>query len=235
VGALVADGEGRGCAASAGCPCAGGKSGAETSPHADKLSRRMRSLKGAGGGGSGGQGEAQEGEEGAQARGEDAPLPAGSHRSVVRSRRGRGAGTTALPPAGGRQQGGGMQGAAQGGGGPRSDADASAAVLRMAMKELEIRWTDLKLLDKIGQGSYGMVYKAEWQGTDVAVKVFLEQELHSEALQEFRAEVAIMLRVRHPNLVFLMGAVTRPPTSPSSPNSAPAGPSSASCRGPQGS
>lgn len=198
-----------------GAPAQGPPPEAGEPPPSDRLSRRMRSLKGAGGG-PGAEGGAQEGEEGAEAEGQDVlagPRPAGSHRSVMRSRRGRGAGSTAAPPAGGKQQGGGgVQGVVQGGAvGGRSEAESNAAMLRIAMKELEIRWTDLKLLDKIGQGSYGMVYKAEWQGTDVAVKVFLEQELHSEALQEFRAEVAIMLRVRHPNLVFLMGAVTRPP------------------------
>jgi len=45
----------------------------------------------------------------------------------------------------------------------------------------------------------------------VAVKVFLDQDLKVEALDEFRREVAIMRRLRHPNVVLFMGAVTVPP------------------------
>ncbi|CAI7904891.1 unnamed protein product, partial [Closterium sp. NIES-53] len=59
--------------------------------------------------------------------------------------------------------------------------------------------------------SYGTVYRAEWQGSDVAVKVFLDQDLGSHALEDFRTEVAIMFKARHPNVLYLMGAVTRPP------------------------
>jgi serine/threonine protein kinase len=46
---------------------------------------------------------------------------------------------------------------------------------------------------------------------DVAVKVFLDQHVQMEAIEEFKAEVAIMRRLRHPNVVLFMGAVTKPP------------------------
>jgi serine/threonine protein kinase len=45
----------------------------------------------------------------------------------------------------------------------------------------------------------------------VAVKVFLDQHVQMEAIEEFKAEVAIMRRLRHPNVVLFMGAVTKPP------------------------
>jgi serine/threonine protein kinase len=45
----------------------------------------------------------------------------------------------------------------------------------------------------------------------VAVKKFLDQDLTGEALEEFRSEVRIMKKLRHPNIVLFMGAVTRPP------------------------
>jgi serine/threonine protein kinase len=60
-------------------------------------------------------------------------------------------------------------------------------------------------------GSYGKVFRADWQGSDVAVKVFLDQHVKAEAIEEFKAEVAIMQRLRHPNVVLFMGAVTNPP------------------------
>ncbi|XP_072983153.1 probable serine/threonine-protein kinase SIS8 isoform X2 [Typha latifolia] len=82
--------------------------------------------------------------------------------------------------------------------------------------EWEIRWEDLQIGERIGLGSYGEVYKADWHGTEVAVKKFLDQDLSGDALEQFRCEfwlmqVKIMLRLRHPNVVLFMGAVTRPP------------------------
>ncbi|KAM0001523.1 putative protein kinase TKL-CTR1-DRK-2 family [Helianthus debilis subsp. tardiflorus] len=55
------------------------------------------------------------------------------------------------------------------------------------------------------------VYHADWNGTEVAVKKFLDQDFSGAALAEFRREVRIMQRLRHPNVVLFMGAVTRPP------------------------
>ncbi|KAF8772565.1 hypothetical protein HU200_005523 [Digitaria exilis] len=73
--------------------------------------------------------------------------------------------------------------------------------------EFEIQWEDLTL----GERSFGEVYRGEWHGTEVAVKKFLQQDISSDALEEFRTEVGIMRRLRHPNVVLFMGAVTRVP------------------------
>ncbi|KAI3955234.1 hypothetical protein MKW98_020867 [Papaver atlanticum] len=77
--------------------------------------------------------------------------------------------------------------------------------------EWEIPWEDIQTGERIGLGSYGEVYHADWNGTEVAVKKFLDQDLCGDALEQFRCEVRIMLRLRHPNVVLFMGAVTRPP------------------------
>ncbi|CAE5956910.1 unnamed protein product [Arabidopsis arenosa] len=77
--------------------------------------------------------------------------------------------------------------------------------------ECEIPWNDLVIGERIGLGSYGEVYHADWHGTEVAVKKFLDQDFSGAALAEFRSEVRIMRRLRHPNVVFFLGAVTRPP------------------------
>ncbi|KAL2325434.1 hypothetical protein Fmac_024492 [Flemingia macrophylla] len=77
--------------------------------------------------------------------------------------------------------------------------------------ECEIPWEDLLLGERIGIGSYGEVYHADWNGTEVAVKKFLDQDFSGAALSEFKREVRIMRRLRHPNIVLFMGAVTRPP------------------------
>ncbi|XP_042038813.1 probable serine/threonine-protein kinase SIS8 [Salvia splendens] len=75
----------------------------------------------------------------------------------------------------------------------------------------EMLWEDLQIGERIGIGSYGEVYRAEWNGTEVAVKRFMKQDISGDALAQFRCEVEIMLRLRHPNIVLFMGAVLRPP------------------------
>jgi serine/threonine-protein kinase CTR1 len=83
--------------------------------------------------------------------------------------------------------------------------------LSLAKEDLDIPWSDLDLKEKIGAGSFGTVHLAEWNGMDVAVKILMEQDLHAERFREFLSEVSIMKRLRHPNIVLLLGAVTHPP------------------------
>ncbi|RAL42562.1 hypothetical protein DM860_011180 [Cuscuta australis] len=77
--------------------------------------------------------------------------------------------------------------------------------------ECEIPWEEIVIGERIGLGSYGEVYRGDWHGTEVAVKKFLDQDITGESLEEFKSEVRIMKRLRHPNVVLFMGAVTRPP------------------------
>ncbi|CAN6449536.1 unnamed protein product [Victoria cruziana] len=81
----------------------------------------------------------------------------------------------------------------------------------LAMDWLEISWDDLHIKERVGAGSFGTVHRAEWHGSDVAVKVLSDQDFNEDQLREFLREVAIMKRVRHPNVVLFMGAVTKRP------------------------
>ncbi|CAN6469022.1 unnamed protein product [Victoria cruziana] len=76
--------------------------------------------------------------------------------------------------------------------------------------DYEILWEDLVIGEQIGQGSCGSVYHALWYGSDVAVKVFAKQEYSEEIIESFRQEVLLMKRLRHPNVLLFMGAVTSP-------------------------
>ncbi|KAI9097644.1 hypothetical protein K1719_025415 [Acacia pycnantha] len=81
----------------------------------------------------------------------------------------------------------------------------------LAMDWLEIPWDDLRIKERVGAGSFGTVHRGEWHGSDVAVKVLSIQDFREDQLKEFLREVAIMKRVRHPNVVLFMGAVTKRP------------------------
>ncbi|KAG6744133.1 hypothetical protein POTOM_052843 [Populus tomentosa] len=83
--------------------------------------------------------------------------------------------------------------------------------LSLDVEDLDIPWSDLVLKERIGAGSFGTVHRADWHGSDVAVKILMEQDFHAEHFKEFLREVAIMKRLRHPNIVLFMGAVTQPP------------------------
>ncbi|WOL03471.1 serine/threonine-protein kinase CTR1 [Canna indica] len=97
-----------------------------------------------------------------------------------------------------------MEDSKQGGNKPSND-------IGLAVDDLEIPWTELVLKERIGAGSFGTVHRADWHGSDVAVKILMEQDFHPERLREFLREVAIMKSLRHPNIVLFMGAVTEPP------------------------
>ncbi|XP_075078643.1 serine/threonine-protein kinase CTR1 [Nicotiana tabacum] len=83
--------------------------------------------------------------------------------------------------------------------------------LALEVEEFDIPWEDLVLKERIGAGSFGTVHRADWNGSDVAVKILMEQDFHAERFKEFLREVAIMKRLRHPNIVLFMGAVTQRP------------------------
>lgn len=75
---------------------------------------------------------------------------------------------------------------------------------------------DIKLSDKIGDGSFGVVMKAQWTQANhkgvkpVAVKI-LKQEVLLRALEDFAKEVNAMHQLRHPNLIRLYGIVLSSP------------------------
>lgn len=77
------------------------------------------------------------------------------------------------------------------------------------------RWVieadDLHLEEKVGMGSYGMVYRARWKGINVAVKRFVRQKLDERLMLEFRAEVALLSELHHPNIVLFIGTHTHAP------------------------
>ncbi|KGN51950.1 integrin-linked protein kinase 1 [Cucumis sativus] len=61
----------------------------------------------------------------------------------------------------------------------------------------------------IGKGSFGEILKAYWRGTPVAVKRILPSLSDDRlVIQDFRHEVNLLVKLRHPNIVQFLGAVT---------------------------
>ncbi|KAK2664648.1 hypothetical protein Ddye_003222 [Dipteronia dyeriana] len=83
----------------------------------------------------------------------------------------------------------------------KGDAESNCIV------DCEIHWEDLLLGDEIGQGSYAVVYRGMWNGSDVAVKVYFGNEYSEGTIDNYQKEVDIMKKLRHPNVLLFMGAV----------------------------
>ncbi|KAM7255687.1 hypothetical protein ACFE04_008585 [Oxalis oulophora] len=75
---------------------------------------------------------------------------------------------------------------------------------RYSIEEIEYATAYFSNDNKIGEGGYGPVYKAKLDHTAVAIKV-LRPDL-SEGLKQFHQEVDVLSRIRHPNMVLLLGA-----------------------------
>ncbi|KAD2804115.1 hypothetical protein E3N88_37492 [Mikania micrantha] len=61
----------------------------------------------------------------------------------------------------------------------------------------------------IGKGSFGEIVRACWRGTPVAVKRILPSLSDDKlVIQDFRHEVNLLVKLRHPNIVQFLGAVT---------------------------
>lgn len=76
----------------------------------------------------------------------------------------------------------------------------------VSLKEWDIPFDDLEILEKIGDGRFGTVHRAQWHGA-VAVKLLKENYLDNEA---FILEVATFKKTRHENVVLFMGACIKP-------------------------
>ncbi|CAK9142355.1 unnamed protein product [Ilex paraguariensis] len=61
----------------------------------------------------------------------------------------------------------------------------------------------------IGKGSFGEILKACWRATPVAIKRILPNLSDDRlVIQDFRHEVNLLVKLRHPNIVQFLGAVT---------------------------
>lgn len=76
------------------------------------------------------------------------------------------------------------------------------------LKDVFVKYEEIKIEDKIGEGSFGEVFKASFRGAQVALKKLrnpMFMQLTTSDIEEFRKEAYMMSRLRHPNIVLVMG------------------------------
>ncbi|XP_020098528.1 serine/threonine-protein kinase EDR1-like isoform X4 [Ananas comosus] len=81
----------------------------------------------------------------------------------------------------------------------------------LPFEEWNIDFSELTVGTRVGIGFFGEVFRGIWNGTDVAIKVFLEQDLTPENMEDFCNEIYILSRLRHPNVILFLGACMKPP------------------------
>ncbi|EEH59003.1 uncharacterized protein MICPUCDRAFT_45380 [Micromonas pusilla CCMP1545] len=79
--------------------------------------------------------------------------------------------------------------------------------------EWEIQEAQLSFKEKIASGAFGVLYRGGYCGQEVAIKVLKtgEKSSQEEVYREFAQELSILRKVRHRNIVQLIGAMTKPP------------------------
>ncbi|XP_067119098.1 kinase suppressor of Ras 2-like isoform X2 [Centruroides vittatus] len=96
-----------------------------------------------------------------------------------------------------------------------SDVDASERSWprqnSLSLREWDIPYDELEIIDRLGTGRFGTVYKGNWHGS-VAIKVLnMDHVDDKKTLETFKQEVATFRKTRHENLVLFMGACMNPP------------------------
>jgi len=65
----------------------------------------------------------------------------------------------------------------------------TSSKMHIEFSALEIKMNELKILEKLGKGAYGVVFKASYRKSNVAVKML---EIETEGLEEFLKEAITM-------------------------------------------
>nr|WP_315207164.1 leucine-rich repeat-containing protein kinase family protein [uncultured Albidiferax sp.] len=92
---------------------------------------------------------------------------------------------------------------------PRLAWLARAGTPQVPASDNAIRWSDLALQHRLGEGASGVIHQAEWQGEPVAVKLF-KGEVTSDGWPQ--SELAACLAVAaHPHLIATLGPLAAHP------------------------
>jgi hypothetical protein len=106
----------------------------------------------------------------------------------------------------------------------RSGRDGANPSPPTVPSSMMVDWNDVQVLEKIGSGAFGDIFKCRWRGTLVAAKTIKAGEslhggalfapgggggggtnLRIEAVEDFKHEINFLLNLRHPNICLLLG------------------------------
>lgn len=83
---------------------------------------------------------------------------------------------------------------------------------RAQIDDWKIAIQQLRLVSKLASSTFGQVYKGEYYGQEVAVKIIKDAMKDEQQYKEFLQEVSIMKKVRHRNVIQFIGARTEKPS-----------------------
>lgn len=72
-------------------------------------------------------------------------------------------------------------------------------------------FSEFQIEKEIGSGAFAQVFSCQWRGTQVAMKQILPERINKQNMDDFKREVQILSRLRHPNVVLEMAASVDPP------------------------
>ena len=75
----------------------------------------------------------------------------------------------------------------------------------------EIDFSDITRRKQISEGGFGIIEKAKWRESTVAVKLLKKEFMKEETIKDFLNECYAMESLRHPNIVMFLGACTKYP------------------------
>ena len=77
---------------------------------------------------------------------------------------------------------------------------------------LTLEMKDLQIGEQISMGGFSTIHIGKYFELDVAIKKVFNPNISEQLLEEFNNEVNMLAKYRHPNIVLLVGAITKPPT-----------------------
>jgi serine/threonine protein kinase len=83
----------------------------------------------------------------------------------------------------------------------------------VSFSSARISHDEIQFFAEVGKGAFGVIYRANWRGYDVAVKTMMHaqnDDMREKAFNEFRREVYVMSGMKHTNLVNLLGFCVDP-------------------------
>lgn len=69
----------------------------------------------------------------------------------------------------------------------------------------EIKLEEVTILNKISQGGFSIVQRGIFRGTEIAIKRIFDPVITEKLREEIDNEVSMLSKIRHPNIVMMMG------------------------------